>query len=378
MHFIGNERDGFAWIRTIDDLFLNIDIADLEPILPSIFQHLIKSKLFQLHPELIPNGTYSFCLDGHVSHTYHDKSQHPCQGCPYCLKRTREEKTWYVHCELVLTFIAPSGFQIPILIHRIKGNPEWGKLSENKLKQECERTAFPEIVQKLRKLFPRLKMHLLLDSLYATDPVFTLLNELHIGYSIVKKLKVLKSVGSDCEGLKILSEPIPSISEGHRFNIHQIFRIFNDIPYKEHKLSIIQLDEYATKKPSKRFAKVLSKSSHWEWISSEYLTRGNVVKQSSQCRLRWGEEDFFNTAENRGFNMNHDFSRAPHSQTIWFYLILIAMALSAILEHSSLNLIFKKNTIRHVMEEMLRDLIYLTYPLLFESTFPTQLRWRPP
>jgi hypothetical protein len=200
-----------------------------------------------------------------------------------------------------------------------------------------------------------------------------------MGYSIVKKLKVLKSVGNDCEGLKILSKPITNIAENQRFRIHQTIQIFNDIPYRSHKLSVLQLNEEAIKKPSRRFAKITSKTSHWEWIISEYLTKGNAVDQSNRCRLRWNEEDFFNTAENRGYNMNHDFSRAPRSQTVWMHLILIAMALCAILENSSLSFIFRDSTIRHVMEEMLEDLIYLSENLLFECSFPKQLRFlRPP
>jgi hypothetical protein len=166
--------------------------------------------------------------------------------------------------------------------------------------------------------------------------------------------------------------------EDQQFRIYQTIHFFNDLPYKQHKLNVIQLNEEAIKKPSKRFAKITSKTSHWQWIISQRVAKANVVSQSNQCRLRWYEEDFFNTAENRGFNMNHDFSRAPRSQIIWMYLILIAMALCTILEYSSLNPIFNKNTVRHVMEEMLRDLIYLNESLLFDCTFPRQLRFQKP
>lgn len=151
--------------RTIDDVLLHLNPEEFQPILPAIFRLLCRQKVFQLHPEFIPDGEYAITIDGVVTHTYYDHSQHPCRCCPYCLKRTRGNKTWYLHLNLIASFVAPNGLQIPLLIHRVRARPEWGQMGENKWKQECERTALPFLLGALRKEFPRLLFCIHLDAL---------------------------------------------------------------------------------------------------------------------------------------------------------------------------------------------------------------------
>jgi hypothetical protein len=104
--------------RTLDNVFNHLNPNDFLPILPAIFRSLCRGKVFQLHPEFIPQNEYSVAIDAHVTHVYHDHSQHACQACPYCLKRTRGDKVWYLHFDLVASFIAPNGLQIPLIFHR--------------------------------------------------------------------------------------------------------------------------------------------------------------------------------------------------------------------------------------------------------------------
>jgi hypothetical protein len=53
----------------------------------------------------------------------------------------------------------------------------------------------------------------------------------------------------------------------------------------------------------------------------------NVALKSARARLRWEEEDQFNTAECRGFNMRHDYSRNPTAQMTWVVILNIAIGL---------------------------------------------------
>lgn len=69
-----------------------------------------------------------------------------------------------------------------------------------------------------------------------------------MGFSIVKKIQVLKTVGSDCRGLKRFSQPVEVNRENTRFKMQQTIHFFNDVPYRQHNLHIIQVDENAEKK----------------------------------------------------------------------------------------------------------------------------------
>lgn len=375
--FNGIEKNGSPCVRTLDDVLLNLNPDDFLPILPAIFRNLCRQKTFQLHPEFIPNGEYSIAIDAHVTHTYHEHSQHPCRNCQYCLKRTRGDKVWYLHFDLVASFIAPNGLQIPLLFHRIRARPEWGQLGEDEWKQECERTAFPQLLRKLRDYFPRLKIVIYLDALYATDQVLSLLEELGLGYSIVKKAKVLKTVGQDCEGLKAFSHPLKTITENKRFNIRQTIHFFNDVAYRGHNLHIIQLDEDSEKKPSRRFAKIQSKKTHWEWIVHQRLNEKNTFPIATRSRIRWKQEGLFNDLQCRGFAIRHDFNRAPSAQSVRVFLILIAYAICSILTYSTLgrSVLSKGYTVSFMMEQMLTDLVYISCEILFKWRDPIQLRF---
>ena len=363
--------------RTIDNVLTHLNPDDFKSILPEIFRSLCRRKVFQLHPELIPQNQYAIAIDAHVTHVYHDDSQHPCQTCPYCLKRTRGNSIWYLHTDLVAAFVAPNGLKIPILFHRIKARPGWEQLPEQRWKQECERTAFPGLLRELRNQFPRLHFCIHLDALYATDQIFTLLEELNMNYSIVKKAKVLKTVGEDCKGLRLFNTPLKRDFEKGRFKIRQTIHFFNDVAYRAHRLSIIQLDENAEKKISKRFAKVTSKKTHWEWIIGERLSHANFRKIASQSRLRWKEEDMFNDLQHRGFAICHDFNRAPAAQLVRTYLILIAYAICEILTYTrqGQTILSKGMTIWFMMEQMLTDLIYVPETLLFPARAYGQMRF---
>ena len=374
--FIGN-HNCCPCTRTLDDVLINLNPDDFKPILPAIFRTLCRGKVFQLHPEFLLQGEYAIAIDAQVVHTYGEHSQHPCHSCPYCLKRTRGDKTWYLHSDVVASFIAPNGLQIPLLFHRIRARPEWGQLGEERWKQECERTAFPILLKELKGQFPRLRMCIHLDALYATDANFTLLDELGMGYSIVRKTKVLTTVGEDCKGLRAFCDPVQIDIEDRCFKIHQAIRFFNELSYREHKLSVIELDENAERKPSQRFPKIKSKETHWEWIVHQHLTRANVGEIAAQSRIRWKQENLFNDLQHRGFNIGHDFNRAPTAQLARTFLILIAYAICSILTHSRLGRFILSTglTISFMMEQMLQDLIRAPPDCLFSWSGHGQLRW---
>jgi hypothetical protein len=173
-----------------------------------------------------------------------------------------------------------------------------------------------------------------------------------------------------------LSSPVEIDKKNKRFNIHQTIHYFNDIAYRGHLLSVIQLDEHSEKKPSKRFAKVLSKQTHWEWIVHQNLRKDNVAAVAEHSRIRWRQEDCFNSLQCRGFAIRHDFNRAPNSQIVRLYLTLLAYAISSIFAYSSLGrlVLDKRLTLVFTMRQMLNDLIYLS-EAIFDCADPVQLRF---
>jgi hypothetical protein len=372
------DSKGIPSPKTFEDFFIQLDYHDLEPILPALFRWLLRSKFFKLHPEFkgdVPeNDTFQLAIDGEVTHKYTDCSQHPCASCPYCLKRTRGETVWYIHSEIVLSIIGESSFQIPLFVYRIKKEQQLENCSEEKLKQECELTALPFLLEQFRKEFPRLPVNLLLDSLYAQGPAMQTAEKYHCGFTIVRKEGSLKSLNDDIEGLKQLVKPIKRKLIKGRWQKEQQAYIFLDMSHQGHSFTVIDFIEKCNKVGSSRFAKKIEKTTHWQWITSQAVSTQKVFKIIQQSRLRWHQEDFFNTVEHRGYNLLHDFSRNFLSQSVWRLLMFIAFTISMFMELSKLGVLLRQSAAIVNWIENLRA-FFIAGDINFDEPLPGQLRF---
>lgn len=378
----GIEGDGFPSTRTLEDNYQICNPQQFQEVLFSIFDNLCKSKVFINHPLLLSGGRYSLAIDAFHIHTYYPISQHPCSCCPYCLKRERDSKVWYVHMIVVATVISPGGFQFPLFIHRIRKSAANSSASNQNFKEQCELSSLPIILEAIRKRFPKLKFNLLLDSLYSNSPVLDLAQKLNFDYEIVRKAGNFSSLNEEIEGLKRSSDTPLIIHQfaTKRFVVHQSIQFFNALTPSSvsQSLNLLEVDELAQKKPSKRFAKVNQKQSHWQWIVYSTLDASNVVKYAAEARNRWKEEDMGNTLKNRGFNLKHDFSRHPQSQSIWLFLMFIAFGLTSLFLLSEIGFHSrKKYTIIFLMRQMLTDLLHFSFDFLFnfQGKAPKLLRF---
>lgn len=369
------EGDNFPHSKTIDDAFLTLNSTDLEPILFDIFKTLCSAKLFLHHPYLNKHQAFCLSIDAVWTHHYTNSSQHPSSACPFCLKRERhlkdgKIKIGYFHIEVIATLIFENGFQLPLYIHRIRNRKEWENLNENDLKQECEQTALPIILAKIRTYLPKTKTKVLLDGLYPNQTSLEALEFFHFGYDIV--LKKLKSVQEEIDSI----DSEMCFDSSKRFNLIKTACFTNQIPYHNYHLNAIEFKEHAQKKPSKRFAKVQEKNVHYQWIVDEKIDKTNLFPLVEEARSRWQGEDLNNSLKNRGFYFEHDYSRHPFSQTIWKILTLIAFSLTSIFLLSNIGIKASKGTTTHfLMKQMLQDLFYLSHEVIFLCPYPKQLRF---
>lgn len=362
-HFVESETGKLPDEKTIDSVMKEIDYDDCNKILMDLFEKVRESKLFFNHPELIPDDEYHFAFDAETIHTYKPGCDHDCENCPFCLKRTRDKSIWYLHTVLVVSFVSPGGFKLPIYVHPIKAEAVKDKesSSDDAHKQQCELSAFKIVSKIIRNRFPRLKICLLLDSLYANGPVFDICEELNFNFFIVRKNGSMKTVGEDCDGL--INLPTHK-KENHLFegyhdgkgNFKEMtYDFFNEVDYHGHKINIIRFEE--VRDTINKSGEPETETTCWEWIVKETITKKNVVKKSARARLRWEEEDQFNTAECRGFNMRHDYSRNPTAQMAWVVILNIAIALEHLFIYNTNSVkLRKKMSIMGFMKDLFHEI----------------------
>jgi hypothetical protein len=316
--------------KTIDDVLNRLDHEEMNEVLMSIFETLRKSKFFSNHRQLTPNGFFHLAIDAETIHKYVPESSHNCEQCPYCLRRERAGTIWYLHVQVVASIVCPGNLRIPIYVYPIhsKSLGNQGIVSDEKFKQECELSAFSVILQKIRDRFPKLSFCILADSLYANGPSMEIVKKLSMEFMIVRKDGSMKTVGQDCDGLEKTSEhqnknwiEKTSMKQGQK--IKRSWSFFNDVEYQHSKLHILRFDEWIFDSGG-----IQTNYVHWEWIVSWKLTRHNAETTADRGRLRWLEEDLFNSVKNRGFEMQHDYSRNSNSQIIWSILIMLAFLIT--------------------------------------------------
>jgi hypothetical protein len=226
------------------------------------------------------------------------------------------------------------------------------------------------VLAKIRAYLPKLHITVLLDGLHANQTSINTLEQFHFDWDIV--LKRLKSVQEEIDPI----DPIVRSVASRRFNLTQTACFTNHIPYGGRHLNAIEFNEHAQKKPSKRFAKVNSQDVHYQWIVNKTIDRTNLFYLIEEARSRWRGEDLTNTLKNRGFHIQHDYSRHPSCQTIWKILTFIAFCLTSIFLLSDLGIKTRKDvTIHFLMKQMLQDLFYLSYETIFLCAYPKQLRF---
>ena len=369
--FIGRGDGAFPVTKTVDDLLEKLDFEELNNVLMQLFENIRLNKLFFEHDELIPRGEYHIAFDGEKIHTYSPDSNHDCGSCPYCLKRTRGNTTWYCHTIVVASLVCPGGFKLPLYVYPIHSQAVRGKetSSDDVHKQECELSALKMIVPRLRKRFPKLRMCALLDSLFANGPTLDLLESNRFSYAIVRKKGSMPSVGKDCDGLLKL----PGYENSHSVernstspNGEKMYRkmtYFNKIDYQEKKINLLRFYE-VTKSPKGKERVV-----YWEWIVSWKVTKRNGLHSAERGRLRWHEEDLFNTVENRGYAIEHDYSRDYHAQKVWVLLIMIALFINECFAHTRTMMKRRKNlSIKAFLKNIFSELRYLPFEAIFTAS----------
>ena len=368
---------------SLEYLFCRMQESEVEQIPVKMIKELIKSRAIERERFLC--RYYMIAIDGVHVHTFDYKH------CEHCLKREDDKgNKWWMHYKLEASLVSNSGLCLPILDEWIENEPDY-------VKQDCELKAFKRLVRKIREKFPRLPICLLLDGLYANQPVFNLLNELKIQYIVVFKEKSMsfvypwimdlkKHIGKD----KIIynRDEIEIAKRGTRTHEQRLQR---NHPLGETrtkvKETIITWQAAMEFNEERSLFNVMTckemidgkTTCDYVWLVSDglNLSEDNVEKLVEAGRCRWNiENQGFNTLKNGGYHLKHLYSKDEVSLKIWHVLINIAHIINQLIEKGSL--ISKKafGAIANIAKKMFEHFRYFIYrpPEKFKR-FQIRLCW---
>jgi len=297
---------------TLNYLLKRIPVKEVEGLRVEILRSLLRKKC--LEGWRLMNLYYPIAVDGTGCITFSKRH------CPHCLTKTYKEtgQTIYYHPVLEAKLVLGNGLSLSVGTEFIENEQPDVK------KQDCELKAFYRLTKRLKEDFPQLRICLLLDGIYAADPVFQLCEENRWAYLITFKEGSMPAVFAEYEALKDLSpEQTRTIDSDDR---RQVYRWVNNMDYQNHSLNALECLESSK-----------GKETRFVHLSRLQVDAGNVKMLSDQGRDRWKiENQGFNVQKNGGYGLEHAYSTNNNAMKNFYLLMQIAHIFSQLMEKGSL------------------------------------------
>lgn len=321
---------------TLYRLLENIEVEKIEQSQIMLLKRLIAGKKFA--PYLV-GGKYRIAIDGT------QKLAHPGEcGEGYLLRHVGKEKVpqSYVYV-LEAVLVLGNGMVIPFMSEFLSnGDIEAETDSPEKKKQDCELKAFRRLAEKLKKTFPRLGIVLMMDSLYANGPVFSICRKNHWDYMINFKAGSIPTIYQEAEALmKYNPENAVEVMWGDR---HQAYAYSNGLDYEYEiaetgrknrvNLNVVRCTEKWREK--KADGSVEEKETTYVWLSSKRLTEANVFRRCTNiARYRWQIENNILVEKHQGYGYSSCYAFKINALKGYHYLSKIAHMVMTLVMMSS-------------------------------------------
>ena len=336
------ERDYLPHYVTINECLAKLENAELEKLRKKMIYNMIRKKRFDdarflgSHWLVIVDATQLFCFDE--------------RHCEHCLKKTvnkgkPEEKTYYYHQVLEAKIVFGDDIIFSIATEFIE-NPK-----ENPTKQDCELKSFVRLAASLKKMFPRLPICLLADSLYACETVFEICRANNWEFLIRFKDGSIPNLAVEFHTIVDMGEGEgtvayveheykrkPNVLEKHKM------KWVNDLEYKGSAVAVMELEIERKGKLWKKF----------KWVSSQKITVRSAAAFAETGRKRWMiENEAFNIQKNYRYIITHANSLNYNAMKNHYLLTQIADILLQLYETGVKGLKELKRTIENISKSLL-------------------------
>ena len=308
------------------NVFSKVEKEEIEKFQYKINYQMIRNKIYEGSKIL---GKYNLVLDA----TRFQKAHYEISE--EWLKETKDgNTTWYLSM-LELKLVA-NNMAISLMNEMIKNEDkkkeneteeEIKNKSIEELKQDCELNASKRMLPRFRKIYPRLPVRIIADSLYPSIGLIELCEKENLEYIFVLKDKRIPTLLAEFLTLVSMSEGNREIKETKEQIVLTLWE--NDIDYKGKKINVIR---QITKD------KETGKYSKWMWITNREITRNNLYKIIYCAKLRdYIENQGFREQKiTSGIDLEHVYSKDIKAIKVIYTIIQITHLILQIIEHSNI------------------------------------------
>ncbi|MHB9010392.1 MAG: transposase family protein [Carboxydocellales bacterium] len=344
---------------TLSRLLERIKVEEIEASMLELFEQLVKKKKFRNY---LINKRYVIAIDG--TQKFMRTEQWTEEPLVRHVGKDKQEQYYVYVLEAVV--ILENGITLP-LMSEFLNNGEYREVSSDK--QDCERKAFYRFAERIKKRFPKLKISVTMDGLYACGPVIKTCRNNGWDYMFVFKEGSMKDAWREAMGLIRLTPE--NIMKRHCGGRNQVYRWINDVEYiygngrcKE-RLHVVVCEE-TWEETSRRTGKTTCKSTRYVWISGKELTKTNVETRCLKIgRYRWKIENNFLVMKHQGYQYGHCFSYNWNAMVGFHHLMQISRFINVLLAHSELlekkvTVIGIKGLVTYIFKACTADVLDLT------------------
>lgn len=283
---------------TCNNYLLEFESDNLKKLPFKMTNYLIRKRCFEKLRFM--NKYYLIAIDGSGIATFKESI-----SGKELIRKQKDGTHRYLHYVLEAKMVFKNGIVASVGTEFIENeNPEFDK-------QDCETNGAKRLMPELKKRFPCLNVCVLLDGLFANDPIITICEKNKWKYFITLKDGSLKTVHEDYRGL--LNLQIENHTKIDDVNLYWV----NDIQYKGHTFSIIEGIEPDPDKPGK--------TKKFMYITNFIVTKQNVGElyfDGAKQRFKIENENF--NFEKNDMNFKHLYSTKYEVIKSLYYLLQIA------------------------------------------------------
>jgi len=350
---------------TLARLLEKINIKEIESAHVELIKTLIQKKKFK---KLLINGCLPISVDG-AQKLFRNGLLNDSHWLQRKVGRLNNQTTQQYVYAIEANITLKNGLNIPLLTEYL--HMENNQLINNATKQDSELRAFERLSEKLKKYFPRLKIILFMDALYATQGVMGDMHKYNWEYAINLPKNKLKDFAKLLNKRRKDRVTIPEqpFFRGRR----QEFYWVNNIEYGydwELKISLVACLE-KREEINKLTGEIEKKYSEHFWISSIPLDIDNVHEICNLgARKKGFIEDNMNTEKNRGYQYKHSYSYNWNGMMCFNLLMRLGHAINALSEFTKH---LKKYLKEHGCSAMLKYIKEIIFnPWLSEKWYESQ------
>ena len=338
----GLELEEIPHCDTINNVFEKINPEEIEEIIKYMINKTIRNKMLEKYK--IRGKYYHIVVDGTGLATSKKKYN------ANCLVKNKTDKKGNEYQEYS-TYVLEAKLVVGEMVLSI-GSEFVENEQENVSKQDCEINAFKRLAKKIKTSYPRLKIVIGADALYASKTIMEICKENKWKYVIRFK-----------EGrIPTLYNEFKTVVEKNNESKKENYEYITKLDYQEEKINIIKYTDD-------------EKKTEFVYMTDLPITDKNIEETINVGRKRWKiENEGFNVQKNGTFDIGHLYSKNQVAIKIHYLIIQIAHILRQLIE-KGLRTVKEMNLKMKEISQLIKQTLISTKQSNLEVHRKVQLRF---